>query len=281
MEEENSSSVGRGCRERGKVYLVGCGPGDPDLLSVKTLRVLEEADVVVYDRLITNDVLKRIPSGAKRVYAGKHPGEPSTPQGEINELLVSEANKGRTVVRLKGGDPFLFGRGGEEAQKLREAGVSFEVVPGITSALAVPAYAGIPVTHRDYASSVAIVTGHEDPNKPEHRVKWERLAKSVDTIVVLMGVERLGEIVGRLLGGGLEPETSVAIIEQGTTEVQMTTVGTLDNIVKKAEERKVKPPAVIVIGDVVNLRNEISWFRREATVPEGEDYSDHPTGKTD
>lgn len=248
--------------EKGKVYLVGAGPGDPDLLSIKALKILKKADVVVYDRLVTRPILKLIPKKVKKIYVGKRPRRHITSQDKICEILVGEAQEGKVVVRLKGGDPFLFARGGEEAQELRRAGVQFEVVPGITSALAVPAYAGIPVSHRDYASSVVIVTGHEDPTKMESRVKWGKLATSVDTIVVLMGVERLESIVKSLLNGGRDPATSVAIIESGTTSDQRTTTGTINNIVQKARERGVKPPAITVIGDVVKLQEELSWFER-------------------
>jgi len=248
--------------KKGKVYLVGAGPGDRDLLSIKALRILKKADVVVYDRLVTRPILKLIPKKAKKIYVGKRLGKHTKSQDKINETLVGEAQQGKVVVRLKGGDPFLFARGGEEAQELRKAGVQFEVVPGITSALAVPVYAGIPVTHRDYASSVVIVTGHEDPTKMESRVKWKKLATSVDTIVVLMGIEKLESIVKCLLDGGRDAATSVAIIESGTTSDQRTTIGTLNGIVQKARERGVKPPAIIVIGDVVKLREELSWFKR-------------------
>jgi uroporphyrin-III C-methyltransferase len=246
----------------GKVYLVGAGPGDPELLSVKAVKILEKANVVLYDRLVAEDVLNLIPKDAEKIYVGKIPGGSHKIQDEINEILVKEARGGKIVVRLKGGDPFLFGRGGEEAQALRRAGIEFEVVPGITSALAVPAYAGIPLTHRGYASSLAIVTGHEDPTKPRSRIDWERLATSVDTIVVLMGVKTLEKIVKHLIKGGRDPETNIAIIERGTTASQRVTVGTLRDIVQKARERGVKPPAVVVIGDVVELQKELSWFRK-------------------
>ena len=246
---------------KGKVYLVGVGPGDPSLITLKAASVLKKADVVVYDRLVSRAIVRLIPKGAEKIYVGKRPGKPRVTQGEINDILIREARKGRVVARLKGGDPFVFGRGGEEAQALRRAGVEFEVVPGVTSALAVPAYAGIPLTHREYASSVALVTGHEDPTKPRGRVDWGKLAASVDTIVVLMGVGRLKEIVKGLVKGGRSPETSIAIIERGTTPKQKVTVGSLRDIVRKAEERRVNAPAVIIVGGVVNLRKELSWFK--------------------
>lgn len=246
----------------GKVYLVGAGPGDPELLSIKALKILEKANVVIYDRLVTRAILQLVPKQAEKIYVGKRSGKHHISQDKINEISIEEARKGKVVVRLKGGDSFLFGRGGEEAQELCKAGIQFEVVPGVTSALAAPAYAGIPLTHRKFASSLAIVTGHEDPTKFENRVKWEKLATSVDTIVVLMGIKNLERIVERLLKGGREPQTSIAIIEWGTTTNQRTTIGTLSNIALMAKERKVKAPAVIVIGDVVKLQKELSWFRR-------------------
>jgi uroporphyrinogen III methyltransferase/synthase len=246
--------------KKGKVYLVGAGPGDPDLLSIKALKIIRKAEVIVYDRLVEKSILKLIPKTTEKIYVGKRSGRHTVPQDKIHEILVEETRKGKTVVRLKGGDPFLFGRGGEEAQELRREDIPFEVIPGITSALAAPAYAGIPITHRDYASSIAIVTGHEDPTKPESRVKWDRLATSVDTIIVLMGMEKLGAIVERLIKGGRDPKTDVAIIEWGTTKRQRTTVGTLGNIVEKTRAKKVKPPAIIVIGDVVKLQKELAWY---------------------
>lgn len=252
---------------RGRVYLVGAGPGDPGLITVKGLRVLQEADTVICDRLVGRDLLSLIPTRAERVYVGKRVGWHTAPQSEINRIMVEKARSGRIVVRLKGGDPFLLGRGGEEAEKLRKAGVRFEVVPGVTSALAAPAYAGIPVTQREYASSVAIVTGHEDPTKGRGLVDWERLATAVDTIVVLMGVGRLKEIVGRLIRGGRRQETDVAIIEWGTTRSQRTITCTLGDIVDKADFPKASPPAVVVIGDVVRLRERLRWFEGERRCP--------------
>jgi len=245
----------------GKVYLLGAGPGHPDLLTVRAMKTLRKADVVVYDRLVEKAILKLIPKKARKIYVGKCSGRHAIPQNKIDEILVDEARKGGTVVRLKSGDPFTFGRGGEEAQRLRKAGIPFEIVPGITSALAVPAYAGIPVTHREYASSVAIVTGHEDPTKLEDRVRWSELAASVDTIVVLMGVRSLETIAKGLIEGGRNGQTDIAIIERGTTRRQRTTIGTLSTIAERARRNKVKPPAVIVVGEVVRLGKELAWFK--------------------
>jgi uroporphyrinogen III methyltransferase/synthase len=247
----------------GKVYLVGAGPGDSGLITIKGLEVLQKADAVIYDRLVAKALLKLVPERAEKIYVGKHAGRHTLSQSEINEVMVERARGGMVVVRLKGGDPFLFGRGGEEAEELWRSGVKFEVVPGVTSALAAPAYAGIPVTHRGCSSSVGIVTGHEDPVKERDLVDWGRLATAVDTIVVLMGVRRLKEIVGKLIEGGRGRNTGVAIIEWGTTRRQRTIIGTLGDIVDKAAAHKVSSPAVVVIGEVVGLGERLHWFERE------------------
>ena len=246
---------------KGKVYLVGAGPGDQGLLTVKAQAILKRADVIVYDRLIARQTLQGLPKHIARIYVGKRSGTHFLPgQDAIHKILITNAEKGKLVVRLKGGDPFMLGRGGEEAQQLRKAGVDFEVVPGITSALAVPAYAGIPVTHRKFASSVAIVTGHEDPKKSK-RVDWKKLATAVDTIVILMGIRNLQAILESLVEGGRSPESPVAIIERGTTSRQRVTVGNMRTMTAQAVERRIAAPAVIVVGDVVNLRGELSWFK--------------------
>jgi uroporphyrinogen III methyltransferase/synthase len=247
--------------KKGKVYFVGAGPGDPGLLTIKAREILARADVIVYDRLITRRILQKLPKRIVKIYVGKRSGSNPIPgQDAIPRILANNAEKGKIVVRLKGGDPFLFGRGGEEIQKLREAGINYEVVPGITSALAVPAYAGIPVTHRKYASSVAIVTGHEYPRKSK-RVDWKKLATAVDTIVILMGVSNLQSILESLEEGGCNTKTPVAIVERGTTKRQRVTVGTICTMTAQAIERKIKSPAVIIVGDVVNLQKELSWFK--------------------
>ncbi|MCX8152949.1 MAG: uroporphyrinogen-III C-methyltransferase [Candidatus Bathyarchaeota archaeon] len=246
---------------KGKVFLVGAGPGDPTLLTVKAVEVLKAADVVVYDRLVNEAILDWAPATAERIYVGKSSGKHELSQERINELLVAKALEGKKVVRLKGGDPFLFGRGGEEAEALAENHIDFEVVPGVTSAIAAPAYAGIPLTHRDYASSVAIATGHRAENGGKI-VKWVELAGAVDTIVILMGVELLESIAAKLMDGGLDPETPVAIIEQGTTARQRSLVGELGMIAEVAKEKGVKPPAVIVIGRVATLGEKLAWFKK-------------------
>ena len=247
--------------KKGKVYLIGAGPGDPGLLTIKAKQILARADVIVYDRLIAKRILQELPKRIVKIYVGKQSGGNSIPgQDAIPRILATNAKKGKLVVRLKGGDPFLFGRGGEEIQKLRQEGVDFEVVPGITSALAVPAYAGIPVTHRKYASSLAIVTGHEDPGKSK-KVDWKKLATAVDTIVILMGVSNLQAILQSLIDGGRSTETPVAIVERGTTKRQRITAGTIQTMTEQAVERRIQSPAVIIIGDVVNLQKELSWFK--------------------
>jgi len=239
----------------GTVYLVGSGPGDPELLTVKAKRLLDEADVVLHDKLPGPEILESIPT-EKREDVGKRAGGERTPQSETNARLVELAEDGKDVVRLKGGDPFVFGRGGEEMQYLAEHGVDFEVVPGITSAVAAPAAADIPVTHRDHASSVSFVTGHEDPRKDESAVDWQALADTGGTIVVLMGVGKLPEYTGALREAGMEAETPVALIEKGTRPGQRVATGTLATIVDARDEAGIEPPAVTVIGGVAGLWTE-------------------------
>ena len=245
---------------KGLVYLVGAGPGDPGLITVKGLACLQKADVIVYDRLVSPALLRQAPRGCEMIDVGKSPRQHTLPQEAINALLVEKALAGKVVVRLKGGDPFLFGRGGEEAEALAEEEVPFEVVPGVTSAIAAPAYAGIPVTHRDQTSSFAVVTGHEDPTKPDSSVDWQKLATGVGTLVCLMGVGNLPQIVAKLIEHGRDPRTPVAIVQEGTEARQKTVTGTLADIVAKAREADIKPPAVTVVGEVVALREKLRWF---------------------
>ena len=244
----------------GKVYLVGAGPGDPELVTVKAAKCLAEADVVIYDRLVDDRLLIEVPSKAELIYVGKKAGHHTLKQPEINQLLADKAKEGKIVVRLKGGDPFLLGRGGEEAEALSDVGIPFEVVPGITSSTAVPAYAGIPVTHRGLASSVGIVTGHEDPTKGNSSIAWEKLATGVDTLVFLMGMGNLAQIVDELIRNGRPPSTPVAIIREGTSPRQQTLVGTLADIAAKATESGIQSPALIVVGEVVRLRERLRWY---------------------
>jgi len=249
----------------GSVALVGAGPGDPDLITVRGLALLRRADVVVYDRLVDPRLLDEAPLEARRIFAGKASGAHVLSQERINALLVAHARNGQRVVRLKGGDPFVFGRGGEEAEALAAAGIPFEVVPGVSAATAVPAYAGIPVTHRGAASSFAVVTGHEDEGKAESLVEWGRLATAVDTLVILMGARSLPRIARALLEGGRRGDTPVALVRWGTTDAQATLVGRLDEIGELSEAVRLAPPVVIVVGDVVALRERLAWFSGEST----------------
>ncbi len=244
----------------GKVYLVGAGPGDPELISVKAVNCLKKADVIVYDHLLDERLLDAASSEAERIYVGKTAGEHTMPQDAINQLLVSKAKEGKIVVRLKGGDPFVLGRGGEEAETLVQNDIPFEVIPGITAAIAVPAYAGIPVTHRGLASSFAVITGHEDPRKNSSSIDWEKLATGVDTLIFLMGMKNLPEIVTKLMEYGRPPNTPIAVIKEGTRPEQETVVGNLGDIVAKAEKYRLTAPAVIVVGNVVRLREKLRWF---------------------
>ncbi|MBZ4653936.1 MAG: uroporphyrin-III C-methyltransferase [Peptococcaceae bacterium] len=244
----------------GKVYLIGAGPGDPKLITVKGLECIKEADCIVYDRLASPRLLSYARKDAELIFVGKSPERHVLKQEEINELLVKLSLDGKTVARLKGGDPFVFGRGGEEAEVLREHQIPFEVVPGITSAIAVPAYAGIPVTHRDYTSTFTIITGHEDPLKDDSRIEWPCLASRSGTLVFLMGMENLPLIVGQLMKHGKDPGTPVAVIRWGTRPEQQTVTGNLANIEVKVEEAGLTSPAIIIVGEVVQLREKLSWF---------------------
>ncbi len=244
----------------GKVYLVGAGPGDLGLLTLRGKECLEEADVVLYDYLANPALLDYVPAEAERIYVGRRGRGQYQDQQEVNRLIIEKAREGRVVVRLKGGDPFVFGRGGEEAEAIAAAGLPFEVVPGVTSAVAVPAYAGIPVTHRTLASTVAFVTGHEDPTKEAVTLEWPRLASGNGTVVFLMGMKNLPAIVDHLLREGKSSETPVALIRWGTRSSQRTVVGTLKDIVGKAEAAELEPPTVIVVGEVVRLREQLNWF---------------------
>jgi uroporphyrin-III C-methyltransferase len=237
----------------GKVYLVGSGPGDPELLTLKARRLIDNAEVIVYDQLPGKAILNSMPEKAEKIDVGKYAGKHTMPQSEINKVLVQKAKEGKKVVRLKGGDPYVFGRGGEEAEQLAAEGIEFEVVPGITSAIAAPAYAGIPVTHRESTPMLTFITGHEDPTKKESWLDWETLAKFEGTLVILMGVKMLKRNTEELMKYGKDPKTPVAVIERGTRPDQRVTVGTLENITALAEERKIQAPAITVVGDVVRL----------------------------
>lgn len=247
----------------GKVYLVGAGPGDPGLITVRGKSLLERAEVVIYDYLAGKKLLKHAPATARLIYVGKKGGvEHSHTQEEINQMLVDHAQLGKMVVRLKGGDPFIFGRGGEEVQKLYAAGVPFEVVPGVTSATAAATYAGIPITHRDYTASVAFLTGHEDPTKENSGIDWAKLATGVGTLVIYMGIKNLPIIVANMIKYGRDPKTPVAVVRWASTPEQRSVVGTLETIAQVVKDAGIKPPSLIIIGEVVSLRDTIDWYEK-------------------
>lgn len=263
MRAEGDNPSGDGAADllnRVRVYLVGAGPGDPGLITLRGLRCLERADVVLYDRLVDQSILDHAPEQAERIYVGKRTASHTVPQDEINRLMVEHVRAGRVVVRLKGGDPFVFGRGGEEGRVLYQAGIPFEVVPGISSELAVPAYAGIPLTLRGVTSHCTLVTGHEDPLKDTARLDWDKLASGVGTLVIFMGVKNLPHIVANLMERGRPGSTPVALIRHGTLATQQTVVGTLDDIVDRVSSAGLRPPALIVVGEVVRRREELKWF---------------------
>ncbi|QQG64460.1 uroporphyrinogen-III C-methyltransferase [Desulfobulbus oligotrophicus] len=247
----------------GKVYLVGAGPGDPGLITLRGKYLLEHAQAVVYDYLANPKLLGYVPKTAERIYAGKKGGGlHAYTQENINKLLVRLAREGKMVVRLKGGDPFIFGRGGEEIEELVSAGIDFEVVPGVTSATAAATYAGIPITHREYTASVAFVTGHEDPAKKSSNICWEKLATAAGTIVVYMGIKTLPNITQKLMDFGRSPETPVAVVRWASTPQQRSVVGTLATICDIVHNADIRPPALVIVGEVVNLRNTIDWFEK-------------------
>lgn len=245
---------------KGLVYLVGAGPGDYKLISVKALKCIKAADTIVYDRLADDRLLSHARPDAEMIYVGKASSAHTMKQDDINQLLVDKAKEGKTVVRLKGGDPFVFGRGGEEALKLFENGLPFEIIPGVTSAISVPAYAGIPVTHRGIATSFAVVTGHEDPAKPESTIRWDKLSTGVDTLVFLMGVENLEHITAKLIEHGRPENTPAAVIRWGTKPEQRVLVTTVGRAAADVISHNIKPPAIFIVGEVVKLREQLAWF---------------------
>ncbi|WP_320171306.1 uroporphyrinogen-III C-methyltransferase [Maridesulfovibrio sp.] len=254
---------------KGLVYLIGAGPGDPGLLTVKAREVLETADVLIYDYLANADFLNYAKAGAEVIYVGKKGGDHTLPQDKINELIVAKAGEGKIIARLKGGDPYVFGRGGEEAEELVEAGIDFEVIPGITAGVAAPAYAGIPVTHRDFTTSVCFITGHEDPTKEKTGHNWEVYAKSTSTLVFYMGVKNLPMIAENLISNGRDPETPVALVRWGTRCNQESFVSTLENVAEEAENRKFKAPSIIVVGGVCSLHDKLGWFEKRPLLNKG------------
>ncbi len=249
----------------GKVYIVGAGPGDVDLITVKGLKCIQEADVILYDRLINKELLEYAKPNAELIFVGKLPKLHGVIQDRIHQLLVHHASKGKVVTRLKGGDPFVFGRGAEEAEVLVDAGIPFEIVPGITAGIAAPAYAGIPVTHRDFGSSFAIVTGHMREGKDDD-IHWKGLAESVDTLAIYMGVGNLPYITDQLLKYKRNPQTPVALIHWGTTENQKIIVATLNTIVEVARKAEIQNPSMIIIGEVVKMHEKIAWFEQSKQI---------------
>ena len=243
----------------GKVYLVGAGPGDPKLITLRAVELIKKADVVLYDRLVSKKILAMIPKRAVSIYVGREVGDDTTHQENTNELMMKYAQLKKSVVRLKGGDPIIFGRGGEEAEFLKSFNVKYEIIPGITSGIGSATYVGIPLTHRQFASSVVFVTGHEDPEKKTEVVKWKKLAKSVDTIVIMMGLSRIEVISRKLIEGGMDKNMPVAVIQNGTTSKQKMVKGTISNIANKIKRNQIKPPTNIIIGRVVDLSDIIGW----------------------
>lgn len=243
----------------GKVYLVGAGPGDAKLLTLRAAEIIRGADVVLYDRLVGRGVVSMIPKSAERVYVGRAVGDDALHQNSTNSLMLKYARIHRSVVRLKGGDPIMFGRGGEEAEFLRGKGIRYEIVPGITSGMGSAAYSGIPLTHRRYSSSVAFVTGRESPDKESESVKWASLAGSADTIVVMMGLSRISAICRKLAEGGMDGRMPVAVIQNGTTPRHRMVTGNISNIARKVRESGMEPPANIIIGRVVELSKTLRW----------------------
>jgi uroporphyrinogen III methyltransferase / synthase len=247
-------------KPKGNVYLVGAGPGDAELLTLRGAELLGRADVVVYDALVNPELLRLAPKSAEIIFGGKRGKQSAIPQADLNRLLIEKARAGKTVVRLKGGDPYVFGRGGEEAEELADAKVAFEVVPGVSSFVAVPNYAGIPLTHREFCSRLTLITGHEDPSKEAASIDWAQVAQTPGTKVIMMGTDRLGQIAEKLVGHGMDPATPVAMIRWGTTGHQQSVQGTLATIAQIAAQENIGPPTVAVIGDVVKLRPKLNWF---------------------
>lgn len=247
-------------KNKGKVYICGAGPGDPKLLTIRALELINQVQVILYDRLIGEEITKLFPENVEKIYVGRNIGDPTTHQDKTNELMIKYSNTGKNVLRLKGGDPFIFGRGAEEAEILKENNIDFEIIPGITSGIGAAVYSGIPLTHRKYSSSVAFVTGHEDPEKKTPIVKWEHLLNAVDTLVIYMGTEKLETIIEKIKTGNINKRTKIAIIENGTLKSQKVITGDLTNILKKSKEHKIKPPSIIVIGETVRLYEKIKWY---------------------
>jgi uroporphyrin-III C-methyltransferase len=244
-------------KPKGKVFICGAGPGDPQLLTVRATRLLQGCDVILHDRLVSQEILEVASKTSKKIYVGRASGDPTKTQKKTNNLMLNFANEGKKILRLKGGDPFIFGRGGEEAEFLASHGVEYEIIPGISSFAGAAGYAGIPLTHRRYSSSLAVVTGHGDAKKDDGAVNWRQLARSVDTIVVLMGLERIGTISRELIRGGLDKNTEVAVVENATSRKQRIIISKLGDVGTEVKEHSVGPPSVIIIGKVVRVRKKI------------------------
>src|SRR6266446_1225732 len=249
-------------KQKGVVYLVGAGPGDAGLLTLRGAELLARADVVVYDALVNPELLRLAPKSAEIIYGGRRAREHGVPRDQVNQLLIAKAREGKTVVRLKGGDPYVFGRGGEEAEQLADAAIPFEVVPGVSSFVAVPSYAGVPLTHRDFCSRLTLITGHEDPSKEASNIDWPQVAKTPGTQVIMMGTDRIGEIARTLIVNGMAADTPIAMVRWGTTGRQQSIAGTLATIGEIAAKEKIGPPTVAVIGEVVKLRDKLNWFEK-------------------
>jgi uroporphyrin-III C-methyltransferase len=243
----------------GIVYLVGAGPGDHKLLTLRAVELIKEADIVLYDRLVSKKIISMIPKKTQKLYVGREVGDDYKHQDDTNLQMVKFAKSNKSVVRLKGGDPFIFGRGGEEAEYLKKFKIKFEIIPGITSGIGSAVYSGIPLTHRKYSSSVVFVTGHEDPDKTKNPVQWKKLAKSVETMVIMMGLSQIGIISKQLVSGGLSKTTPVAVIRKGTNDDQKILIGNLSNITQKIKVHNITPPSIIIIGNVVKLHKTIAW----------------------
>jgi len=247
-------------KPKGKVYICGAGPGDADLLTVKASKLLSKCDIILYDRLVNRSMLRMASQHSKKIYVGRESGDPTINQNITNELMAKYADDGKKVLRLKGGDPFIFGRGGEEAEFLSSKNINYEIVPGISSLNGAAVYAGIPLTHRDHSSSVVILTGHESIHKKKSSIKWDSVSKAADTIVIFMGLEQLRFITTKLISSGLTENTKIAVIENATSKRQRVIIGNLSNIEKKVKQKKVQSPSIIIIGKVVGIQNKIEWF---------------------
>jgi len=258
MSKTNNNS--HKCETIGKIFICGAGPGDPKLLTIRALELINESDVILYDRLIGKDIIKLFPENTEKIYVGRNIGDPTSHQKKTNELMLEYSKKGMNVLRLKGGDPFIFGRGGEEAEFLESNNIPFEIIPGITSGIGAAIYSGIPLTHRKFSSSVAFVTGHEDPEKKTPIVKWEKLLDAVDTVVIYMGTEKLEIIIDKIRKGNTSENKKIAVIENGTLKNQRIIKGELQNIMEKVKKENIRPPAIVIIGDTVNLNEKIRWY---------------------